>query len=52
MIHFFLGIVYECLRTISTIYMDKSLMERATNKASVFITSEDYNMKYLGMYNS
>eukprot|EP00111_Clytia_hemisphaerica_P002601 TCONS_00007391-protein len=43
------SVVYECLLTISTIYTDKSLMERATNKASVFITSEDYNMKYLGI---
>ena len=47
-IPFPLGIVYECLKTIATIYVNQSLVEKATSKASVFLISDDYNLKYLG----
>jgi hypothetical protein len=41
-------VVYECLKTIANIYVNHGLVERAINKASVFLMSDDRNMKYIG----
>lgn len=43
------AIVYECVRTVTTIYPESSLIEDAAMSISRFITSENHNLKYLGV---
>lgn len=43
------AIVYEAVRTVTSIYPDASLIEDAAKCISKFITSENHNLKYLGI---
>ncbi len=43
------AIVYECVRTVTSIYPDPSLIEDASSSISRFITSDNHNLKYLGV---
>eukprot|EP00708_Paratrimastix_pyriformis_P002088 GAFH01000827.1.p1 GENE.GAFH01000827.1~~GAFH01000827.1.p1 ORF type:complete len:835 (-),score=291.05 GAFH01000827.1:219-2537(-) len=43
------AVIYECVRTIATIYPCSSLLEQAATSISRFITSDNYNLKYLGI---
>lgn len=43
------AIVYECVKTVTTIYPDPNLIETAALAISRFITSENHNLKYLGV---
>jgi len=43
------AIVYECVRTVTSIYPDASLIEDAANSISRFLTSDNHNLKYLGV---
>mmetsp|Transcript_37052 Transcript_37052/g.72769 ORF Transcript_37052/g.72769 Transcript_37052/m.72769 type:complete len:1154 (+) Transcript_37052:39-3500(+) len=43
------AIVYECVRTVIAIYPDASLIEDAALSISRFITSDNHNLKYLGI---
>ena len=43
------AIVYECVRTVTSIYPDPSLIEDAASSISRFITSDNHNLKYLGV---
>ncbi len=43
------AIVYECVRTVTAIYPNPTLLEAAAQAISHFLTSENHNLKYLGV---
>ena len=43
------AVTYQCVKTIATIYPNQSLLESAANSVSKFLTSENNNLKYLGL---
>lgn len=43
------AIVYECVKCITRIYPDHSLLELAASSISRFISSDNHNLKYLGV---
>lgn len=43
------AIIYECVKCITRIYPDHSLMELAASNISRFISSDNHNLKYLGV---
>ena len=43
------AIVYQCLKTTTTIYPNSGLIENAAHCISRFLTSENHNLKYTGI---
>jgi len=43
------AVVYEVVKTITTIWPDPTLLDAAASAISRFITSDSYNLKYLGV---
>ena len=43
------AVVYECIRTATTIYSNTALIEAAASSISRFISGENHNYKYIGI---
>lgn len=43
------AVVYECMKTIATIYPNRALVEAAANKAGLYLVASNNNLKYLGI---
>lgn len=43
------ALVYQCLKTITAIYPHQPLIDLASQTISRFLSSESYNLKYIGI---
>jgi hypothetical protein len=43
------AVLYECIRTITSIYVSTPLLEQAASCISRFIAGESHNLKYIGI---
>lgn len=44
-----IAVIYECVQTITTIYPSYPLIDAASSAISRFVTSNNSNLKYLGI---